>query len=197
LFWPMTTTCASAHSGADSALFVMTVPLVSAVSGQARPQAYRLPEHACEQPAFDRRHVTLQTRSRGSRCDRRMSVTVRTERGARRGHRGGARARSKRRNGNQRGQRNRRDQGFHDTSPHIVVMGDGTAAASRHCEYLSRLNIFARGPVQGSSVLAPAQRCLADGAWPHIRIVSGAVTSLTSVGSSGPFRRRAGEPGPR
>jgi hypothetical protein len=167
LFWPMATTCASSPSGAGSAIFVMTVSLVCAVRVPTRPQVYRLPEHAREQPAFDRRHVTLQTRSRGSRCDRRMSVTVRTERGARRGHRGGARARSKRRNGNQRGQRKRHNQGFHDTSPHIFVIGDATAAASRHCEYLSKLNIFARGPVQGSGVLAPAQRCLADGAWPH------------------------------
>jgi hypothetical protein len=51
-------------------------------------------------------------------------------------------------------------------------MGDGTAAA-KHFKYLSKLNIFAGGPVQGSGVLAPAQRSLANGAWPHIRIVSG------------------------
>jgi hypothetical protein len=34
LFWPMTTTCASAHSGADSALFVMTVPLFPLLGGR-------------------------------------------------------------------------------------------------------------------------------------------------------------------
>ena len=42
-----------------------------------------------------------------------------------------------------------------------------TALPPADTQILSKLNIFDGGPIQGSGVLAPAQRCLADGAWPH------------------------------